>query len=205
MKLYGSPNPKSVNTLKIRVALAEADATYDFVPVDLGKGQNRTPEFLALNPHGKIPVLTDGDFVLPESGAILWYVAERFPAARLLGTSAQARARAHEWCDFMATGGYAAFSDVSMHTGVLPPERRVPAVVDLAEQRLSRCLDVMEHVLGTRAYFADEYSIADIANAALVNALRDRVPHVLGARSRPHLEGWFARVASRPAWGRALG
>jgi glutathione S-transferase len=78
-------------------------------------------------------------------------------------------------------------------------------VVELAEQRLARCLDVMDQVLGTRAFFAGDYSIADIANAALVNALRDRAPHVLGARERRHVEGWFARVASRPAWGRALG
>src|SRR6476646_10854199 len=84
MKLYGSSNNKSFNTLKLRFALAEIGAAYEFVPVDLGKGQSRTPEFLRINPHGKVPVLVDGDFALPESGAILWYLGETFPDAKLL-------------------------------------------------------------------------------------------------------------------------
>src|ERR1041384_4427471 len=106
MKLFGATNRKSFNTLKLRFALAEAGAEYQFVPVDLSKGEQKTAEFLAMNPHGKIPVLLDGDFALPESDAILWYVAEKYPAARLVPTAAegpkvaQARARVLQWCDF---------------------------------------------------------------------------------------------------------
>src|SRR5256884_6471464 len=108
LKLYGPTNRISINTLKIRVALAEAGAPYEYVPVDLGTGQQRDPAFLALNPHGKVPVLVDGTFALPESDAILWYVAESFPAAKLLGPTPRDRARALEWCDFAATTLYAA-------------------------------------------------------------------------------------------------
>ncbi len=205
MKLYGSPNPRSPNTLKLRVALAEAGAEYEFVPVDLSKGQQRAPEFLALNPHAKIPVLTDGDFALPESGAILWYVAEKYPSAHLLGEGLRARAKAHEWCDFASTGTYAALGDINTHTIYLPPEKRSPGVVELAEARLARCLDVLEKVLEGQTFLAGEYSIADIANAAVVSSARERVPHVFGAQSRPRLDAWLARVTSRPAWGRALG
>ena len=84
MKLYGSSNTRSFNTLKIRFALAEVGAAYDFVPVDLAKGESHTAEFKSINPHGKVPVLVDGDFALPESDAILWYVAEKDPGAKLL-------------------------------------------------------------------------------------------------------------------------
>src|SRR5436190_599670 len=106
MKLFGSTNKKSFNTMKIRAALAEAGAAYEFVPVDLPKGEHRTVDFLAMNPHGKIPVLLDEKFALAESDAILWYVAEKYPAAKLLppadGTlqAMQGRALVLQWCDF---------------------------------------------------------------------------------------------------------
>ena len=85
MKLYGHVNNKSSSTLKIRAALAEAGVPFDLVPVDLDKGEQKTPAFLTINPHGKIPVLVDGDFALPESNAILWYLADAYPAAKLWG------------------------------------------------------------------------------------------------------------------------
>ncbi len=120
--LHAHVNRKSPNTLKLRVALAEAGADYEYRAVDLDAGEQRRPQFLALNPHGKIPVLVDGDFVLAESGAILWYLGERFPDARLLpaaGThdvaAAQARARVLQWCDFSSTGLYQAYLDVYIH------------------------------------------------------------------------------------------
>jgi len=84
MRLYGSSNGKSFNSLKLRVALAEIGAKYEYIPVDLERGEQKRPEFLRLNPHGKVPVLADGDFVLPESDAILWYLGEKYPEATLL-------------------------------------------------------------------------------------------------------------------------
>ena len=92
LKLYGHVNRLSPNTLKLRVALAEVDAVYEYLPVDLAKGEQLAAEFLAINPHGKVPVLVEDDFVLPESDAILFYIAERYPEPRLLATDA-ARAR----------------------------------------------------------------------------------------------------------------
>src|SRR5689334_5356131 len=100
IKLYGHVNRLSINTLKLRVALAEAGASYDYQAVDLTAREQHAPAFLAVNPHAKIPVLVEDDFVLPESDAILWYIAERFPEARLLGPTPRDRARALQWCDF---------------------------------------------------------------------------------------------------------
>src|SRR6185369_8898719 len=114
MKLYGSMAIKAFNTMKIRAALAEAGAAYDYVPVDLPKGEARTPAFLAMNPHGKIPVLVDGDFTLAESDAILWYVAEKYPQAKLLPADARGRARVLQWCSFASTGLYAGYLQARM-------------------------------------------------------------------------------------------
>src|SRR5688572_12194738 len=112
LKLYGPVNRLSPNTLKLRVALAELDAVYEYHPVDLAKGEQHAPEFLAINPHGKVPVLVEDDFILPESDAILFYVAERFAEhrrePRLLATGARERARTLQWCDFASTTLYPA-------------------------------------------------------------------------------------------------
>src|SRR3982751_2005302 len=84
IKLYGAVNTKSFNTLKLRFALAEIGVPYEFIPIDLAKGEARTADFMRINPHGKVPVLVDGDFALPESDAILWYLGEAYPDAKLL-------------------------------------------------------------------------------------------------------------------------
>src|SRR5262245_17248747 len=117
MKLYGNVNNKSFNTLKIRFALAEIGAPYEFAPVDLAKGESRKPEFLRINAHGKVPVLVDGDFALPESDAILWYLGEKYPDAKLLprldgaGDALQARAQILRFLDIASTSIYPAYSE----------------------------------------------------------------------------------------------
>jgi glutathione S-transferase len=203
VKLFGHLNRLSPNTLKLRVALAEAGVEYEYVPVDLGKREQHRPEFLALNPHGKVPVLVDDDFVLPESDAILWYIAERFPEAGLLGGTARDRARALEWCDFASTALYPAYYDVYFHTQGGAPERRIAAVAEGGQQRFDRALAVLDGTLAERAFVTGDFSIADIALAAVLRAARERVrydPMAHGA-----LEAWYARVTERPAWRSTIG
>jgi glutathione S-transferase len=204
LKLFGHANKNSINTLKIRVALAEAAAPYEYQVVDLAKGEQRAPAFLALNPHGKVPLLVDGDFVLPESDAILWYVAESFPAARLLGTTPRERARALEWCDFASTTLYPAYYELYSHTLSNAPEKRIPAVAEAARARLERGLKVLEQVLGTRELLAGKFSIADLANAVVLRGMKERIPDLFDAAASPHTEAWFQRIAARPAWQAAL-
>src|SRR5436190_3837027 len=130
IKLYGHLNRLSPNTLKLRAALAEAGHDYEYVPVDLAKREQHRPEFRALNPHGKVPVLVEDDFVLPESDAILWYIAERFPEAHLLGAGARERARTLSWCDFASTALYPSYYDAYFHTQGGAVEKRVPALAE---------------------------------------------------------------------------
>lgn len=213
MKLFGATNRKSFNTLKLRFALAEAGADYQFVPVDLGKGEQKAPEFLAMNPHGKIPVLLDGDFALPESDAILWYVAEKFPAARLIPaaadglSAAQSRARVLQWCDFASTALYPAYADFWTYA-LGPADKRLPWAAELAQQKLTRNLDLLETVLTDRQFLAGagagSLSIADLSNASIVNTLKLKMPSDPLA-GRPNLTGWFQRVTARPSWKAALG
>jgi len=209
VKLYGHANKQSFNTLKIRAALAEAGVAYELVPVDLEKGENKTPAFLALNPHGKIPVLTDGDFALPESNAILWYVAESHPASGLVprndGTPAalQARARIAQWIDFAQTTLYAAYADWWNHA-LGDEAKRIPAVADAALAKIHRGLAVMDIVLAARPYIAaDAFSIADLANAAMVFALKRRLPDDPLAKY-DRVRAWYERVSARPSFAGAI-
>jgi GST-like protein len=203
LKLYGHVKRLSPNTLKLRVALAEAGAEYEYHPVDLGKREQHRPEFLALNPHAKIPVLVEDDFALPESDAILWYIAERFPEARLLGDTPRERARALEWCDFASTSLYPSYYDVYFHTQGGAPEKRMAIVAEAGQQRFDRALGVLDKVLSGRPYLAEGFSIADIANAAVMRAARERTRYDPAGHAA--IEAWYARVTERPAWRQALG
>src|SRR6266545_30339 len=97
MKLYHFPSP---NPQKVRFALLELGLECEIVPVDLIKREQRTPEFLALNPYGRVPVLTDGALTLWESHAILAYLGEK--TGRLWPTSAAGRADALRWLFFLS-------------------------------------------------------------------------------------------------------
>jgi glutathione S-transferase len=210
VKLYGTTNKKSFNTLKIRVAFAEARMAYELVPVDLDKGENKTPEFLKLNPHGKVPVLLDGDFALPESNAILWYIAETNPDSDLVPyndatpPTRHARARIHQWLDFAQTTLYAAYAEWWNAALADDEAKRNPAVAETALGKIHRGLAVMETVLGTREFIATaKFSLADISNASMVYALKRRLPDdPLG--KYPRVSAWYARILARPAFAGAI-
>jgi GSH-dependent disulfide-bond oxidoreductase len=205
MKLYGSSNGKSFNSLKLRLALAEASAPYEYVPIDLAKKQQFDAEFVKLNPHAKIPVLVDGDFVLPESDAILWYLGEKYPDAKLLPVSGgsdatrQARARILQWCDFASTTLYYAYSQYWTYA-LGDDSGRNPVLAEAALGKVARGVSVMEVVLAAREWIAGQtVSIADLSNAAIVFALKRRLRSDPLA-ANPRVAAWYERVTARPSW-----
>lgn len=202
LKLFGSTNPRSFNTLKIRFALAEIGADYEFEPVDVGKGAGRTPEFLRMNQHGKIPVLLDGDFALPESDAILWYLGERFPDAKLLRPAdgsqeaLQARAQVLRFCAIASSTFYPAYSDWWSATNATPPN---PLAADTALVKVNRALGVLESVLAGGEHLAGAFSLADISMVSILFALKRRLPlDPLSGFER--VRAWYDRVGARPSW-----
>ena len=211
--LHAHVNHKSPNTLKLRAALAEAGAHYQYRAVDLDAGEQRGPEFLALNPHGKIPVLVEGDFVLAESDAILWYIGERFPEANLLPpvgardlAAMQGRARVLQWCDFTATGLYQAYLDVYIHKvkgKKDTQDKQVSWIGEAAAQKMDRLLGVMDGVLTRREFLAGDFSLADLAAAAVLQSVKSRIPGD-PTTGRAAIAGWYERVIGRPAWQEAI-
>jgi glutathione S-transferase len=212
MTLHAHVNRKSPNTLKLRAALAEAGARYEYRAVNLDAGEQRRPEFLALNPHGKIPVLVDGDFTLAESDAILWYIGERFPEARLLPApgaqdlaAIQARARVLQWCDFASTGLYQAYLDVYIHrVKASPAQAQASWLGDAAVLKMDRLLGVLDGVLARREFLAGDFSLADLAAAAVLQTIKSRIPGD-PTSGRTAITGWYERVIGRTAWQEAIG
>lgn len=201
--LYYSPGACS---LAPHLALEEAGADYDAHRVDFSKGEQRTPEYLALNPKGRVPVLRAEDWVLTESPAILRFVARRYPTARLWPDDPREDARCAEWLAFCSSTVHVAYA----HTR--RPERYAESDVgkqEVVAKGMETCREVWQQVeakLGASAWAAGEqFSVADCY--LLVFWMWGRGP-ALGfdmAADYPHWTGHALRMAERPAVQRTFG
>jgi len=182
----------SGNGYKARLLLALLKRAYDYVEVDILAGESRTPEFLASNPNGRIPVLElEAGVYLAESNAIQWYLAE---GTKFLPSERLARAQVLQWLFFeqYSHEPYIAVVRHWVHTGV------ADARPDLAErrQRGVAALAVMERHLASRSFFIGErYTIADIALYAYTHVAPEG-----GFELAPYpaLRAWLERVRVQP-------
>jgi glutathione S-transferase len=198
MILYGSKNSRSV---RATWALEEAGADYEFRKVNLKGGEGQSPAFQALNPGGKIPVLVDGELCLPESAAILCYVADRYPASGLLPTEAKARAAAMRWVFFACTELDAALWTIAKHSFVFPEDKRVPEIKPVAAWELAKHLTIVSAALqdGRDYIMGPQFCIADIL-------LSHCLTWMAGAKlplADAVLIAYSQRCAARPALARA--
>ena len=199
MKIFGFPNTRSA---RAAWALEEANADYDYVHVDLFKGEARQAPFLEINPGGKLPALIDGELTLTESGAICIYIADKYPAARLAPTHGSSeRARFHQWCFFALSELEQPLWTLSKHKFALPEKYRVPAVMDTARWEFARAANVLAAGLADREYIVgDAFSAADILLAntlAWARLLNVEITHA-------SLNAYADRMLTRPAHQRAL-
>jgi glutathione S-transferase len=196
LKLYGFPRTRAY---RVRWALEEAGAPYAFVTVEVTKGAHRAAEHLARNPHGKVPVLEDGELRMIESCAMVLHIADRFPEAGLapkLGTPE--RARYYQWTVHAGATLDEPLIATYFHTALLPPERRDPAVVQRHASSCATCLDVLESALEHDDYLAGAFSAADVAVGYAVH-LADQAGLLA---ERPRLAAYMRRLSSRPAFAR---
>lgn len=191
------------NGLRASVALEEAGLPYQAHKVDLAKGEQRSPEFLKLNPAGLIPVILDHDgpggkpLTLSQSGAIVLYAAEK--SGKLLPRDAARRAAALQWLMQAATD-VAGASNAVFHVDTRVPEKNA-ANVDYFKRRLVDFFVVCDRRLEGREFLADELSVADLVlypNFASRKALLDE------AGGLPNLQRWGAVMAARPGVGRGM-
>lgn len=197
-KLFGCPNSRS---LRVAWALEEAGAAYEYVRIDLMKGEGRTPEFLAVNPGGKVPALDVGEFIISESGAILTWLGEHFPDSGLLpAPGKKARARCMQWMYFVVSELEQPLWTLAKARFALPPAYRVPAIEPTALYEFQRAARLLEQRLSDSPWLAGHhFSAADIlASHCLAWARSAKVP-----LESEVLEAWQAQTWARPARERA--
>jgi len=185
------------NGQRAAVVLDECGLAYRTHRVDLLKGEQRAPAFLAVNPAGAIPVIVDPDgpggtpLTLSQSGAIAIYAAEK--TGRFLPRDPARRALAMQWLMF-AVSDCAAASGMIFFESVLLPDKS-PANLAFCEQRMLRYFRVAEARLADREWLADELTIADFALYPVCAVRRKLID---GAGDLPQLARWMAALADRP-------
>ena len=193
IELYTSPTP---NGYKTSVALEELEIPYKVHVVNLMSGDQKKPEFLKLNPNGRIPVIVDTDndnLAIMESGAQLIYLAEK--AGKLLPTEAKARANVMQWLMFQMGGIGPMMGQANVFFRYWPGDPLQPAI-DRYQNEGRRLFEVMETRLKDNEYLADDYSIADIANWCWVRTYRWSGIKIDGLDG---LQRWMKMMEDRPA------
>jgi GST-like protein len=189
---------RTPNGRKVPILLAELDLPYELHLVDLSKGEQKTPEFLARNPNGKIPALVDRDgpdgepVTVFESGAILEYLVER--TGRLLPTSARERADVKSWLYWQVGAVGPMFGQLASFARETP--RNEKAFTKFLEES-KRLTGVLDGQLRDREWIAGGYSIADIAAYPWFAVAASNLPEVL--EGADHVKAWIERMAARPA------
>jgi GST-like protein len=193
------------NGLKMTLFLEESGLAYRIIPVDIGKGEQFKPAFLAISPNNKIPAMIDHDpkegtapVTLFESGAMLLYLAEKI--GRFIPADIQGRAEVLKWL-FWQVGGLGPMAGQIGHFNVYAPQK-VPYAIERYTRETNRLYGVLDRRLAGREFLAGAYSIADMACYPWI------VPHKGHGQNLdefPNLKRWFAAIAARPATIRAYG
>jgi glutathione S-transferase len=159
MKLYEFGPTRSI---RARWTLQEVGADFEPIRVNLLAGENRRPDFLKINPAGKIPVLVDGERVLTESVAIVLYLAEKYLDKGLLPAGLNERAQVNRWLLFAATELEQPLWRIARHTALYAEEQRLPRDVILASGEFKDMASVLEkHMQGRQFVAGDNVSVAD--------------------------------------------
>ncbi len=192
IKIYGVSQSRAMRSLW---AAEEVGAEYELVPTHFAT-DTKTPEFLAINPNGRIPTLVDGDLVLWESMANNLYLARKFDGG-LQPKSEADQARAVSWSIWGMTELEPDLMTTLLNRMMLPEDQRDAAAADLAEQQLARPLAVLNGALeGQRHLLGQDFTIADL-NVASVLSLATLTGVDLAPYS--NVERWFRECLARPA------
>jgi len=183
------------NGRKVSIALEEMALPYTVHPIALKTGAQKAPEFLAINPNGRVPAIVDrdeGDFAVFESGAILIYLAEK--TGLFLPTERKARSVTLQWLMWQMGGLGPMHGQANVFNRYFP--EKLPSVIKRYQDETRRLFTVMDTRLADHAYLAGDYSIADMACWPWV------MQHDWAGvpiDDLPHLSRWVADLGARPA------
>lgn len=192
------------NGRKVSIALEELGLPYTVKVVDIMKGEQLRPEFLAINPNNKIPAIVDHEgpggqpLALFESGAILLYLAEK--TGKLLPADPRGRYQAQQWLMFQM-GGVGPMMGQMNHFARFAPEK-IPYAIERYTKETERLLKVMDGHLAQSEHLGPEYCVADIATYPWVAGMQQYSPQLFEPVA--HVRRWVERVGERPAVQRGM-
>jgi glutathione S-transferase len=181
--------------LRVRWTLQELGVPFESVVIRLTKDEHKRPEFLAINPAGKLPVLVDGHLVLTESAAIVRYLAEKYPEKQLLPTALQQRAQADRWMMFAVTELEQPLWRIARHTFLYPESQRLAADIEIAARDFKEMARVLEQHMRDRDFVAGGHvTVADFVTAYTLDWANEE--HLLD--EFPILHSYMERMYARP-------
>jgi GSH-dependent disulfide-bond oxidoreductase len=195
--LYTAPTP---NGWKASITLEELGIHYEVHVINLMAGDQKQPEYLKINPNGRIPAIVDRDedgFAVFESGAIMIYLAEK--AGRLLPTDRRGRSRVIQWLMFQMGGIGPMMGQANVFYRYFP--EKIQPAIDRYQNESRRLFEVLDRRLGESEWLAGDYSIADIANWSWVRTYKWSGVSIDGLE---HLQRWHAAMNARPGCRRGV-
>jgi GSH-dependent disulfide-bond oxidoreductase len=197
IELYTAPTP---NGWKASVLLEELELPYTVHRIDLGKGEQKKPDYLRICPNGRIPAIVDhadGDFAIFETGAIMLYLARK--TGKLLPKHNKGESLVTQWLMFQMSGIGPMMGQANVFYRYFPEQ--IPVVIQRYHNECRRLFEVLEVQLTGREYLCDDYSIADIANWCWVRIHEWTGVNIEGL---DNLKAWIARLDARPACQRGV-
>jgi len=195
--LYTAPTP---NGHKASCTLEALGMEYNTHTVNLLENEQKKPEFLAINPNGRIPAIVDranDDFSVFESGAIMIYFAEQ--AGQLFPAEAKARSRVMQWLMFQMGGTGPMMGQANVFYRYFP--EKIQPAIDRYQGECRRLFEVMNNHLSDNEWLADDYSIADIANWCWARTYKWSGVSVDGL---DHLNRWMSTMAVQPGMAKGI-
>jgi glutathione S-transferase len=198
LKIYGW---RKSRTVRCMWAMEELGLSYEQLPLNPNAGETRTPEYLALNPSGKIPTLVHDGFVLTETVAINLYLASTFPGT-LLPSGAHNVAKLHQWTSWALADLEPALVSI-MREGRRPKEQQDASRVETAHADIHKMLaTVLEPHLAHQPYLLPDadFTLADLNVASVASSMQ---VFNVSLVDHPAVDAWMKRCFARPAWQRA--
>jgi glutathione S-transferase len=197
LQIYGIARTRAFRALWIA---QEVDIDYEHLPIEIGDTGAKTPEFLAINPNGRLPVIVDDGFVLFESLAITLYLAKKHSPGRLYPGTLEGEAKAWQWTMWALTEVDRGVNIWSLHAVRLPEGERNAAKREEALKVIARPFQILDAAVSKQPYLlGPEFTVADLNVAAVISRAVD-----MDLSAVPHLRAWLMRCLERPAARAAL-
>jgi glutathione S-transferase len=197
LKIYGVARTRAFRALWVA---KELGIPYEHVAIEIGDAGARTPEFLAINPNGRLPVIVDGDFVLFESLAITMYLAKKHAPGRLYPDTLEGEARCWQWTLWALTEVDRGVNIWSLHAVRLPPDERDATKRAEALKVLAAPFKVLDAAVAERPYLlGEDFTVADLNVAAVISRAVE-----MDLSAVPNLKAWLVRCLERSAAREAL-